>query len=128
MNCPRCQMTLAAKDISTAGVIATVAECLQCGGRWMKSNDLKRLSDVIEPVVVEVRNLPPINKQLKLMNCPECASHPPMSKFRPERDPNVMLDYCAECRGVWLDKNELEAIQKDSLVQVLADLARFIRG
>ena len=128
MNCPRCNAALAAKDITAGGTIATVAACSKCEGQWMKANDLQRLAEIIEPVVVEVRNLPPINKQLKLMNCPECGNHPPLSKFRPERDPNVMLDYCSNCRGVWLDKNELEAIQKESLVQVLADLARFVRG
>lgn len=92
----------------------------------MKANDLQRMGEVIEPVIVEVRNLPTTSKQLKLLNCPECSDHPPLTKFRPERDPHVMLDYCGQCRGVWLDKNELEAIQRDSLVRVLADLARFV--
>lgn len=126
MNCPRCKSQLAPSDIHAGGRTAAVALCGSCGGKWMKANDLQRLGEVIEPVVVEVRNLPPINKQLKLMNCPECSTHPPLSKFRPERGPNVMLDFCANCHGVWLDKNELEAIQRDSLINVLADLARFV--
>lgn len=126
MNCPRCKTALAPSDIQAGGHHATVALCANCGGQWMKANDLQRLGEVTEPVLVEVRNLPPMSKQLKLMDCPECTDHPPLTKFRPERDPNVMLDFCRSCRGVWLDKNELEAIQKDGLANVLADLAKFV--
>lgn len=39
------------------------------------------------------------------MNCPQCATILVMS----ERS-GVEIDYCPQCRGVWLDRGELDKI------------------
>jgi Zn-finger nucleic acid-binding protein len=46
-----------------------------------------------------------------------------MVKLQSERDPRVVFDKCENCGGVWLDTNELRAIQQDSLFALLAGLA-----
>ncbi len=124
MNCPRCSQPLALQDLFTAGVHATVAVCLGCGGHWMRDSDLKRLSEVVEPVVVEWRRIPPSTVQQKPLVCPECEDAPPLHKLQNERDAKVVLDSCEVCGGVWLDPNELRAIQQESLFSLLAGLAR----
>lgn len=39
------------------------------------------------------------------MNCPVCAVPLTMSNRQ-----NVEIDYCPQCRGVWLDRGELDKI------------------
>lgn len=39
------------------------------------------------------------------MNCPVCAVPLTMSSRQ-----NVEIDYCPQCRGVWLDRGELDKI------------------
>ena len=48
------------------------------------------------------------------MNCPVCAVPLTMSTRQ-----NVEIDYCPQCRGVWLDRGELDKIIERSA----ADLA-----
>ncbi|MES2495080.1 MAG: zf-TFIIB domain-containing protein [Pseudomonadota bacterium] len=48
------------------------------------------------------------------MNCPVCAVPLTMSNRQ-----NVEIDYCPQCRGVWLDRGELDKIIERSA----ADLA-----
>ena len=40
------------------------------------------------------------------MNCPRCATSPLQEK---DRD-GVTIDICRECRGIWLDRGELEKL------------------
>ncbi|NTU54340.1 MAG: hypothetical protein HGA97_11740 [Chlorobiaceae bacterium] len=46
------------------------------------------------------------------MKCPECKS---VDLLITERQ-GIEIDYCPECRGVWLDKGELDKIIERSLV------------
>ena len=43
------------------------------------------------------------------MNCPVCAVPLTMSNRQ-----NVEIDYCPQCRGVWLDRGELDKIVERS--------------
>ncbi len=44
------------------------------------------------------------------MNCPECATVLQMA----ERS-GIEIDYCPQCRGVWLDRGELDKIIERSV-------------
>jgi DNA-directed RNA polymerase subunit M/transcription elongation factor TFIIS len=90
----------------------------------MRDSDLQRLSEVVEPVLVEWRDLPAQDLQHAALTCPACEAAPVMAKLRSERDPQVVFDECPECGGVWLDSNELRAIKQESLVSLLAGFAR----
>ena len=39
------------------------------------------------------------------MKCPRCYTD-----LKPEDQQGVEIDYCPECRGVWLDRGELQKI------------------
>lgn len=45
------------------------------------------------------------------MNCPTCKS---VSLVMSERQ-GIEIDYCPECRGVWLDRGELDKIIEKSI-------------
>ena len=47
------------------------------------------------------------------MNCPVCAVPLTMSTRQ-----NVEIDYCPQCRGVWLDRGELDKIIERSAVDM----------
>lgn len=126
--CPRCRVELGMQDIFPGGRHATVGACPSCGGMWMRDSDLERLSEVVRPVLVEWRRLAPDEYQSTALDCPECEGPIPMRKVRSSRDARVVLDHCDHCGGVWLDGNELRAIQEDSLLALAADFWRSTTG
>jgi Zn-finger nucleic acid-binding protein len=46
------------------------------------------------------------------MKCPTCNATLVMSERQ-----GVEIDYCPECRGVWLDRGELDKIIERSVIQ-----------
>jgi hypothetical protein len=90
----------------------------------MRDSDLQRLSEVVRPVVVEWRKLVPKAEQLAPLRCIECEGAPPMRKLQSKRDVRVVVDLCERCGGVWLDVNELRAIQQEPLMALLAGLVK----
>jgi len=57
------------------------------------------------------------------MNCPVCGG---VALVMSERQ-GIEIDYCPKCRGVWLDRGELDKIlEKSALTQ--SDLQREYRG
>jgi uncharacterized protein len=46
------------------------------------------------------------------MQCPNCAAPLTMSERQ-----GIEIDYCPSCRGVWLDRGELDKIIERSAVQ-----------
>lgn len=123
MNCPRCQHELVPQELFTGGRHATVAGCLNCGGQWMRDTDLQRLSEIVEPVVIELLAVSPAS-QREVLHCPEDEGSPPLRKLRSDRDARVVLDTCDVCGGVWLDGGELRAIQQESLPALAGALLR----
>jgi Zn-finger nucleic acid-binding protein len=124
MNCPRCGAPLSPQDLFAGGRHATVGSCGQCGGQWMGQSDLARLSEVIEPVLVEWRQLEPVSVQMKELSCPECDFGTALRAVHDERDAHVVINPCDQCGGVWLDRNELRAIQQESLWSLAASYLR----
>ena len=46
-------------------------------------------------------------KETHWMKCPKCGSDLQEINYQ-----NVMVDTCAECKGIWLDHGELELLAK----------------
>lgn len=123
-TCPRCQGQFALRDLFAGGRHATVVGCLGCGGLWMRESDLRRLSEVVVPVLTEWRDLGSSAEQNAVLHCPECDGAPALEKLQSDRDSRVILDRCQRCGGVWVDTHELRAIQEDSLMTLVAGVAR----
>jgi Zn-finger nucleic acid-binding protein len=47
------------------------------------------------------------------MNCPQCSVNLVMSDRQ-----GIEIDYCPDCRGVWLDRGELDKLIERSNAQV----------
>jgi uncharacterized protein len=50
-----------------------------------------------------------LKKQVKTMKCPNCNTTLLISDKQ-----GVEIDYCPNCRGIWLDRGELEKIMERS--------------
>lgn len=46
------------------------------------------------------------------MNCPNCSTKLHMTERK-----GIEIDFCPDCRGVWLDRGELDKILEKSLVE-----------
>jgi Zn-finger nucleic acid-binding protein len=54
--------------------------------------------------------------EVAAMACPVCRVPLAMSERQ-----GIEIDYCPQCRGVWLDRGELDKIVERSVPQALAD-------
>lgn len=114
MNCPRCETVLQTQTIKELHQTIEVDSCLNCGGTWLDKDEISPLESVIEPVLLERRKIDSQIDQLIGLYCPSCSDHPLMEKTTHRRDTKVIIDYCATCEGIWLDKGEIQAIQQEN--------------
>lgn len=123
--CPRCNKELEPKTMRGVNVSVEVDICPRCGGSWFEKNELAIVDKIVEPVAIEIRKLPSVDQQLRSLNCPACISVI-MNKAYHNRDNKVILDYCPRCKGIWLDKGELDAIQKENWLITLKKAYQWI--
>ena len=128
MKCPRCKIQLEEKTIREYSYQIEVDECGNCGGIWFDESELQKIENVREAVMWENRKLPKRRDQLKGLVCPKCKDGRLMKKAEHPRDEKVILDYCENCRGIWLDKGELEAIQKENIVKTIWNFMKVLHG
>jgi Zn-finger nucleic acid-binding protein len=57
------------------------------------------------------------------MGCPVCRTPLVMSERQ-----GIEIDYCPDCRGVWLDRGELDKIIERSAAEPVARIAPAMRG
>ena len=85
--------------------------CARCGGMWLDSGEVRQLSRS-ESAVEEVRKLEqrkgteptPADQQRALETpCPSCGGKLTLVTFGPTN-----VERCTSCRGVFLDRGELE--------------------
>lgn len=104
--CPKCSNVLDRFFIKRVEVDL----CSECGGLWLDAGELVKLRLTVEEADIQEllkkmegpRNVPPTSKRVKLP-CPVCPGN--LSFLNVE---GVDLDMCTQCRGLWLDRGELE--------------------
>lgn len=128
MQCPRCESPLQEETIKDISNSIQVDACHKCGGTWFDKGELEQIDKIVELSIIEIRKIPDKQSQFKKLHCPSCNLHPKMSKLEHQRDKKVIIDYCQVCKGIWLDKGELEAIQKDNLVKTVGKVLRLLVG
>lgn len=115
MKCPRCSDAL--RQVSYEGVL--VDTCDSCHGEWLDKDEIKRINAARDSVFtaedqakVEGAKQVVVKQVVQAAHaliCPRCNVS--MNTFNYAYDSGVMVDRCPKCDGLWLDDQELEAIQ-----------------
>ena len=108
MDCPKCNQQLTQIKINGA----EVNRCDSCGGIWFDKDELKLIRDERDKNLSWLdfdlwNNKDNLSASGKSINCPRDGK--PLFKVKCGNT-DVTVDVCLECRGIWLDKNELDKI------------------
>ena len=114
MKCPVCKSPELRATQLEEGL--TVHNCPQCQGNWIRGREYWKWLEQHGP------NLPERSDQdsgLSLaepgfhIDCPECRFR--MIKYLVGHGFSFTIDHCDGCKGVWLDRNEWEALKERNL-------------
>ena len=108
MHCPNCKKESMASGLTTAGVM--VNHCEECRGVWLDQGEIFLFSKdpmrLHEELVKCFTGAKPTNRQ-----CPHCKVNMlEGSLFRPD----LRIDHCPKCIGLWFDDEELAQALKDN--------------
>ena len=116
MQCPKCRQPLAGVDYQ--GV--HIETCPACGGDWLDSGELKSIVEARNTRFDEKECLAvaqaakitgvKLNKLNRHLTCPKCGGTTNPVNYGD--DTGIIIDKCAQCHGIWLERGELEKIQE----------------
>ncbi len=116
MNCPIDGRALAPREYESGIVIDG---CPDCQGVWLQQGELERIQESVEhDYADELRTIPDTiatayamarERQDTERHCPSCGAV--MNRREYGYASQILIDTCAKCRGVWLDRGELQALE-----------------
>ena len=119
-NCPKCSTKL---EVIISNNMQ-LDKCLTCGGLWFDKNELFTLltsSETINFIIDGIRDEESKKHDKEGGKCPICDVE--LNRINSETEPELYIDVCPECSGVWLDKGELTSLalekNKNNLLQLL---------
>jgi|SRR5690242_20066072 len=106
MNCPRCEtdtlVSFAIEDV-------TVDRCSNCAGVWFDAEELSQLwNEEARHVSQLLKGVMSEQFSRKIAHCPRDGSE--LMRAYSAIDHAVILDFCGDCRGVWLDIGEFQKL------------------
>ena len=116
LKCPVCPE----KDLIQHDENGTVVDyCEGCGGIWLSKGELNKIAHQHAGDLEFCTQEHPENSELTSIECPQCESKKLVTDNFIEFS-DIKLEYCKNCEGIWLQKGELEAINKeiDSLNEI----------
>jgi len=137
MDCPKCPGKLEEVKIGEKEPLI-VDRCFACGGTWFDKYELEEAvnKEIWDTVEFELEEGPLEDEELlkevdlnkKEAACPHCKNNKKMVKKPSKRNPKVIIDYCEDCGGIWLDAGEYEKISQRSLLEAkLENIIDFFR-
>ena len=112
-HCPICRTPL--NDILLLDQLPA-HQCPNCAGIWLKANEyfswlsthqaiFNQLPDMQEQLPLPL----PLTDSGRALICPDCGTF--LRRFQVWPNATFHLDRCANCNGVWLDKNEWQTLK-----------------
>jgi Zn-finger nucleic acid-binding protein len=102
VNCPESELkkVQCEKDL-------IVDQCLLCGGLWLDSGELLTLLKIGDFYIknLDITKGKPVAINEGKRHCPVCMI--PLKIMINNKVPEVKIDRCTDCKGVWLDRGEL---------------------
>lgn len=124
LNCPNDQTRM--EKINVEGVV--IDRCNSCGRLWLDDGEMKRL--LADKHSVHEADGGPFGRESKRAAlgsrvCPRDGQ--PLLEIRHPQRPDVLIEYCAKCRGVLLDAGELRMISGEEAGSWLAKIQKMVR-
>ena len=126
LGCVKCTSILDKAEIEDVEVDA----CPKCGGLWLDEGEIEKISAKMASEVDRLRELlrvkggtPPVPSEIQNA-CPSCTT-----TMREVKVGEIHVDYCPECKGIFLDRGELEqalSLVKDAGATMLSLIATAI--
>jgi len=114
MNCPVCISTeLISTELESN---LTSSNCPNCGGNWIRGAEYWKWIEAHgsgHAERIQYEESLHLAQPGKPIDCPECRFR--MVKFLVGRGLTFTVDHCEGCKGIWLDRNEWEALKKRNL-------------
>jgi Zn-finger nucleic acid-binding protein len=90
----------------------TVDQCPKCGGLWLDSGELINLFKLGDFYIKNLDTSEKQNVDIKdgVRECPVCRTV--LQLMKNNKAPEVKIDRCPSCKGVWLDRGELFKLGK----------------
>jgi uncharacterized protein len=107
-KCPKCR-----KQLQEMGYFKVrVDECTQCLGLWFDATELDQIKSELDESIrwIDVdlwRYAERSNFNASIFDCPKCQTL--MSELR-FSDSGILLEFCINCGGAWLDQGEHHAL------------------
>ena len=109
LSCPRCQgVKLTQKNFEGT----PVEFCGTCGGFWLNKGELNKIAHPIVGDIEFCSQETAGKKSPSGLECPLCDGVP-MVRANFIEFSDIVIDVCPQCKGMWLDKGELEAINAE---------------
>ena len=123
MNCPRCtaaggEMQSAYRGGFTHGTVVALVDdtsggsviqrCPSCRGAFVEYEELKAIENRSKVSAATSASKRTWDPPTEAIACPSCQSETTRREW--SIGTLLFVDVCIECRGVWLDSGELEAI------------------
>ena len=119
MNCPKCEADTLG-EFSVQGV--AVDRCSSCAGIWFDAHELSQLlAEEARHVASSAPRPCQRRGRRKKGKCLRDGSE--LLRVYSSIERSVILDACADCRGIWLDGGEFENSLQPAGADALAKLA-----
>lgn len=120
-ECPKCGGKL---DVIMSNDVK-LDKCISCGGIWFDDGELYKLLTTSVSLMIdglESTDTEAYNKQEGF--CPLC-NDVKLERVQSKTDPNLAIDKCPSCHGVWLERGELTTL---TIKAKKSDLLDIIKG
>jgi Zn-finger nucleic acid-binding protein len=97
----------------TCGPDLTVEQCESCGGLWLDAGELINILELGDFYInhLDTSLKRPVEKN-RIRECPRCEVV--LQPKHPKNLPDILIDICPDCKGIWLDRGELVKLSKIS--------------
>ncbi len=106
MRCPRCGNPALHDTQQGRRDVIAVKQCPRCRGCWIGHHALEQLAQGVWSSVDSLQLTSA--EALSELVCPECSAQ--LTRVNPSDHPELAIDRCPSCHGLWLDAGELEAL------------------
>ena len=126
MDCPKCHVSMVVKEIGEI----KIDECPQCNGMWFDQDEFQAAKDQTDPDLnwldFEIwKHKDQFRVSAHPLQCPKCKIDMYAVNYG---NTGVEIDYCAKCRGIWLDKGEftkiIEALEQELETKDVSDYVK----